>query len=96
MGIEHEHPVYEEMNGTLTISFSASFDTDGVLSTWSLQQVTSLSNDEHSVVQTISQSFARGTGGAAIVDDSMGTTLIMVGGVGVAALVVGVVLGRRL
>ncbi len=96
MGVETEHPDYGDMNGTLTISFVSSFDTDGVLSSWSLQQVTSITNDEHSVMQTISQSFARGPGAPIVPDQSLTTTVIMVGGVGIAALVVGILLGRRL
>jgi len=95
LGVEVDHPDYELMNGTLTISFSASYDTDGVLSTWSLQQTTSISNAEHTVVETISQSFARGGGAGAILDQSLNTSIILVSVVGIGGLILGVVIGRK-
>ena len=93
LGIEYNHTDYDYMNGTLTISFNAAYDTDGVLSTWSLQHVTSSSNENHTIVHTISQSFARGAGAG--VDSTLGTTLVLVGVAGVGGLIVGVVLSKK-
>lgn len=93
LGIEYNHTDYDYMNGTLTISFNAAYDTDGVLSTWSLQHVTSSSNENHTIVHTISQSFARGAGAG--VDSTLGTTLVLVGVAGVGCLIVGIVIGKK-
>jgi len=93
LGIEYNHTDYDYMNGTLAVSFNAAYDTDGVLSTWSLQYVTSSSNENHTIVHTISQSFARGAGAG--VDSTLGTTLVLVGVAGVGGLIVGVVIGKK-
>jgi len=93
LGIEYNHTDYDYMNGTLTISFNAAYDTDGVLSTWSLQHVTSSSNENHTIVHTISQSFARGAGAG--VDSTLSTTLVLVGVAGVGCLIVGIVIGKK-
>jgi len=93
LGIEYNHTDYNYMNGTLTISFNAAYDTDGVLSTWSLQHVTSSSNENHTIVHTINQSFARGAGAG--VDSTLGTTLVLVGVAGVGGLIVGIVIGKK-
>lgn len=93
LGIEYNHTDYDYMNGTLAISFNAAYDTDGVLSTWSLQYVTSSSNENHTIVHTISQNFARGAGAG--VDSTLGTTLVLVGVAGVGCLIVGIVIGKK-
>ncbi len=95
MGIEFDHADYNYMNGTMTISFSAVYDTDGVLSTWSLQQVRSALNENHSVVHTLRQSFARGAGASALFDPSPGITLALVGGASVVGLIVGAVIAKK-
>ena len=94
IGIEFDHAVYGYMNGTLSITFNTNYDTDGVLSTWSLQQVTSSSNENHTVVQTQKQSFNRGAG-AIIAGPEISTTLVFVGVAGIGGLILGVVLGRK-
>ncbi len=93
MGIEDNHTEYDYMSGTLIITFSAAYDADGVLSTWSVRHVTSLSNDDHTTIRTVSQSFSRGAG--APLDPSIGTTLILVGVAGIGCLVIGVAIGRK-
>ena len=93
MGIEDNETDYDYMSGTLTITFNAAYDADGVLSTWSLRSVTSLSNENHTTTNTVSQSFSRGAG--APLDPSVGTTLVLVGVAGVGCLVVGVVIGKK-
>ena len=93
LGIEYNHTDYDYMNGTLAISFNAAYDTDGVLSTWFLQYVTSSSNENHTIIHTISQSFARGAGAG--VDSTLGTTLVLVGVTGVGCLIVGIVIGKK-
>jgi hypothetical protein len=93
MGIEDNHTEYEYMSGTLIITFSAAYDADGVLSTWTVRYVTSLSNDDHTTIRTVSQSFSRGAG--APLDPSMGTTLVLVGVAGVGCLVIGAAIGKK-
>lgn len=93
IGIEYNHTDYDYMNGTLAISFNAAYDTDGVLSTWSLQHVTSSSNENHTIVHTINQSFARGAGAGT--DSTLSTTLALVGVAGVGGLIVGIVIGKK-
>ncbi|MHA2179728.1 MAG: hypothetical protein ACXAAK_15410, partial [Candidatus Thorarchaeota archaeon] len=95
MGIEQDHPDYNNMTGTATITFNAVYDTDGVLSTWSLQQLRSSSNENHTIVHTLRQSFARGAGAAALGDPSPAITLALVGGASVAGIIVGVVIGKK-
>ena len=93
MGIEYNHTDYDYMSGTLIITFNAAYDNDGVLSTWSLKYVTSSSNEDHNIIQTVTQSFTRGAG--APIDPSMSTTLLLVGAAGVGCLVIGIVIGRK-
>ena len=94
MGIEFNHSVYNYMSGTTTISFSAVYDTDGVLSSWSLQYVTFASNENHTTTQTVSQSFSRGAGIGSS-DPALGTTLAVIGAVGIGGLIVGVIIGKK-
>ena len=58
VNIEKIHYDYGNMTGTSAISFSASYDADGVLSTWSVQQINSLQNENATVVYTFLQSFS--------------------------------------
>ena len=95
IGIEYNHSMYNYMSGTSTVSFNAAYDNDGVLSTWSLQQVRSASNENHTVVHTLRQSFARGAGAGALFDTSLTTSLVIAGGAGVIGLIVGVVIARK-
>jgi hypothetical protein len=95
IGIEYNHTDYNYMTGTMTISFSAVYDADGVLSTWSLQQVRSSSNENHTIVYTLNQSFGRGTGAGSLIDSSLSTSLLIGGVAGVGGLIVGVVIGKK-
>lgn len=95
IGIEYDHSVYDYMNGTLTLSFNAEYDTDGVLSSWSLRQVTSSSNENHTIVQTLSQTFARGAGAGSLLDPSLSASLLLVGMSGVGGLIIGLVIGKK-
>ena len=92
--IEFNHTDYNYMSGTETITFSTVYDTDGVLSTWSLQLVTSSSNENHTVVQTQNQRFSRGAGAVAL-DPTVSTTLALVGVAGVGGLIAGAVIGKK-
>jgi len=94
MGIEYNHSEYNYMSGTTTISFAAVYDSDGVLSSWTLQHVTSSSNENHTTVHTVGQSFARGAGIAAA-DPALGTTLAVIGAVGIGGLIAGVIIGKK-
>jgi hypothetical protein len=93
MGFEHNHTDYDYMSGFLTITFNAAYDNDGVLSTYSLESATSTSNENHTIIHNVKQSFARGAG--APLDPSVGTTLLLVGAAGVGCLVIGVVIGKK-
>ena len=93
--IEFNHTDYNYMSGTETITFSTVYDTDGVLSTWSRQLVTSLSNENHTVVQTQNKRFTRGSGPGAPLDSTITTTLALVGVAGVGGIIVGAVIGKK-
>lgn len=93
IGIEYNYSEYDYMSGTLAISFNGDYDTDGVLSTWSLQYATTSSNENHTVVHTVSQSFTRG--GGAPVDPALSTSLALIGVAGVGGLIVGVVIAKK-
>ena len=95
--VEHEHSDYGNMTGTSTFTFSASYDGDGVLNTWDFTQITSLQNDDHTVTNTWSQRFARGTGvGSGFVGSTALMTEIAIAGVAaVGGLVIGVVIAKR-
>ena len=95
IGVEYNHSVYNYMSGTLALSFNAEYDTDGVLSTWSIKQVTTTSNENHTVVQTLNQSFTRGSGIGGIGDPAMSTTLLLVGLTGIGGLAIGIILGKK-
>jgi len=95
IGVEYNHTVYNYMSGTLALSFNAEYDTDGVLSTWSLQQVTTSSNENHTVVHTLHQSFIRGTGIGVLGDPVLTTTLLLVGLTGIGGLILGIILGKK-
>ena len=94
IGREFNHSVYNYMSGTTTISFNAAYDTDGVLSSWSLQYLTSVSNENHTVVNTQNQRFSRGAGIGSS-DPTLGTTLVVIGAVGVVGLIAGVIIGKK-
>lgn len=82
------------MNGTNTYSFSASYDVDGVLSSWVFSQVLQYSNENHTMYTVQSSSYARGTGtGTGGLD--INVPLVYVGAISVGALVVGVIIGRK-
>ncbi len=93
--IEQVHSVYNYMNGTLTITFSAEFDLDGVLSTWSLQQVSSISNENHTITHSLGQSFARGSGAGTLLDPTVNVAVLAVAVAGIGGLVVGVLIGKK-
>ncbi|MFQ5831395.1 MAG: hypothetical protein ACE5H4_01685 [Candidatus Thorarchaeota archaeon] len=87
----------QDVNGTAVFTFSASYDSDGVLSTWSLSMHTSLHNENYTSDHTISTSLARtsGLGGAVIFDPALGTTLAVAGGAAVVALAAGLAVGKK-
>ncbi|MFX1560751.1 MAG: hypothetical protein ACFFBL_09200 [Promethearchaeota archaeon] len=95
MGFEQNHSDYNYMTGEVTLTFNAAYDNDGVLSSWSLQQVRSRSNENHTVIDTVSQSFARGTGAGALLQPSLIPALAIAGGLGVGGLILGVAIGRK-
>ena len=94
VGIEYNHTDYNYMSGTLTVTFSTTFDTDGVLSTWSLQRLLSSSNENHTVVHTQNQRFTRGAGIGEL-DSTLSTTLALVGLAGVGGLIAGAIIGKK-
>ncbi|MFW9920296.1 MAG: hypothetical protein ACFFED_11895 [Candidatus Thorarchaeota archaeon] len=94
IGIEYNHSDYNYMTGTQSLTFNTNYDTDGVLSSWSLRQVTTSSNENHSIILTVSQSFTRG-GGIIAGDPSMSTTIVLVGVAGIGGLILGIVVGKK-
>lgn len=95
--IEIDHPDYGILNGTATFSFSASYDTDGVLNNWGLTQIRSLQNDNHTITDTQYERYARGTGsGPGFVGSSDLAADIAIAGLSlVGGLVIGVVIAKR-
>ncbi|MHA1907414.1 MAG: hypothetical protein ACW98Y_08985 [Candidatus Thorarchaeota archaeon] len=95
--VEYEHSDYGNMTGTSTFTFSASYDVDGVLNTWDFTQATSLQNDDHAVINTWSQRFARGTGaGSGFVGTSDLMADVAIAGIAlVGGLLIGVIIARR-
>lgn len=96
VNIETENSDYGLMNGTDTIVFSASYDADGVLSTWDLTQTIAMENENHTTTQVTSERYSRGGAvGPVIVDPALTTQIALLGGASVACLVIGVVIGRK-
>jgi hypothetical protein len=95
VGVEYDHSVYGYMNGTAEFKFSASYNSDGVLSTWSLQQIISTHNENHTILTTIVQSYAQGAAAGIPEDTSLSTTLMIVGLTGVGGLIVGLIIGKK-
>jgi len=93
--IEFNHTDYNYMSGTTTNTFSTVYDTDGVLSTWSLQSVTSASNENHTIIDTQNRRFTRGSGLGAPLDSTMTTTLALVGVACVGGIILGAVIGKK-
>ena len=95
LGIEYNHSTYNYMSGTATLSFDGVYDKDGVLSSWSLQQLRSASNENHTVIQTLRQTFNRGTGAGAPYDAFLVPAVTIAGVAGFAGLIVGVAIARK-
>ncbi len=95
--IEQDHSDYGNMTGTASLTFSASYDADGVLLNRDFSQVNSLQNENHTITDTISTSFTRGTGsGAGFVGSSELMSQVTIAGVAVVVgLVLGVVIAKR-
>ncbi|MFW9769075.1 MAG: hypothetical protein ACFFEM_09665 [Candidatus Thorarchaeota archaeon] len=92
---EQNHTEYNYMTGTISLTFNAAYDNDGVLSSWALQQVRSSSNENHTIVHTINQSFARGTGAGAMLQPSIVPAIALAGGLGIGGLILGVAIGKK-
>jgi len=96
VNVEIENSDYGLMNGTDTIVFSASYDADGVLSTWDLTQTIAMENENHTTTQVTSERYSRGGAvGPVVVDPALTTQIALLGGASVACLVIGVVIGRK-
>ncbi|MHA1577301.1 MAG: hypothetical protein ACTSU3_08055 [Candidatus Thorarchaeota archaeon] len=93
---ETENEFYGNMTGTNTIVFGATYDADGVLSTWDLTQTIAMQNENHTTIQVTSERYSRGAGvGPVIVDPALTTQIALLGGASVACLIIGVVIGRK-
>ncbi|MFW9908691.1 MAG: hypothetical protein ACFFEF_08955 [Candidatus Thorarchaeota archaeon] len=92
---EYSHPNYGDLNGTHTITFSASYDSDGVLSTWSLEETTSAQNENHTVAQANREAYSRGTVVGAVSDMISIADIGLVTVVGVVGIIVGVLIGKK-
>ena len=77
MNIETIDFVHGNMTGTTALDFAASYDDDGVLSTWELVRTTSILNENHTINNIDLESYSRvsGRGGGVIFDSSMTTQL---------------------
>ncbi len=95
--IEMGSSLLGNLTGTLSIEFDASYDQDGVLSTWSVVRISDLSNEEHSIIETEIQRFSRtSSAGSGVVFDSTTTTAIgLVGVAAVGGIVLGVLIGKK-
>jgi hypothetical protein len=87
----------QEVNGTDIYEFSASYDADGVLSSWSLAQRRVYQNENYTSDYRFTITTARGASGpiGAPLDTSLITTLAAVGLTFVLALVIGLFVGKR-
>jgi hypothetical protein len=85
------------LNGTRTYTYSSNFDEDGVLFELSYTEFTSWENENTTIDITESYSLTRTTGfpGGGLNLD-MDVPLIAAAGIGVIALIVGLLIGRRL
>ncbi|MHA1882387.1 MAG: hypothetical protein ACTSUO_05010 [Candidatus Thorarchaeota archaeon] len=97
MNVETIDFVHGNMTGTTTLDFDASYDDDGVLSTWELTRTTSIYNENHTINSVDLEKYSRisARGGGIIFDSSLTTQLLIVGGVGIGCLVLGVVVGKK-
>jgi hypothetical protein len=95
VGIEYEHLEYGNLTGTVTITFNAAYDADGVLSSWSLQNVNSAQNENHTVILTVSETYARGSTVGAVIPSDMSVVLGVAGVTTVAGIIVGALIGKR-
>lgn len=95
VNIEQITTYYGNVTGTSTISFSASYDDDGVLSTWDLTQNIYLQNENHTIQNVINERYYRGSGPGGTFISDIGTTLMISGGILVVGVVIGALIGKR-
>ncbi len=86
-----------ELNGTRTFDFTASYDSDGILTSWETITTTRLSNENHTSRHILTERYARATGpsGGQGIGSDLVTILGFVGVAVVAGVVVGIFLGKR-
>jgi len=87
----------QDVNGTHTFVFSAVYDSDGIMSSWSLSAQLSLQNENYTSDQTVTTRLARtgGLGGPIVFDSALGTILVTAGAAAIIALVAGLAIGKR-
>jgi hypothetical protein len=93
--IESEDADYGNLTGTETYTFSASYDTDGILSSWSLSARALISNENHTIDSTATQRITRTSGTGGGLSSDMTTQIAIMGGVAVVGIIVGVVIGKK-
>ncbi|MHA1925001.1 MAG: hypothetical protein ACXABV_00890 [Candidatus Thorarchaeota archaeon] len=87
----------ENLNGTRTYTYSSSFDEDGILLEMSYSEATSWENENTTIDITESYMLMRTSGLAGGgLNLAMDVPLVAAAGIGVAALIVGLLIGRRL
>jgi hypothetical protein len=86
----------ENLNGTRTYTYSSSFDEDGVMLEMSFSEATSWENENTTIDITESYTLVRTSGlpGGGL-NLSFDVPLVAAAGIGVGALVVGLLIGRR-
>ncbi|UCH04269.1 MAG: hypothetical protein JSW05_11960 [Candidatus Thorarchaeota archaeon] len=87
----------QDVNGTHTFIFSGAYDSDGIMSSWSLSAQLNLQNENYTSDQTVTTRVARtsGLGGPIVFDSALGTILVAAGAAGIVALVAGLAIGKR-
>ncbi|TFG14356.1 hypothetical protein EU537_04020 [Candidatus Thorarchaeota archaeon] len=95
--IESDSEDEGQLNGTRTFDFTASYDSDGILTNWESTATTRLSNENHTSRHILTEKYSRTTGpsGGFGIGGDTATALGFIGVAAVAGIVVGVILGKR-
>lgn len=95
--VETSYFFHGNMTGTTTLDYDASYDDDGVLSTWELTRTTAVQNENHTINSVNLEKYTRvsARGDEVAFDSNLTTQLLIVGGVGIGCLVLGIIIGKK-
>ncbi|MDF1537294.1 MAG: hypothetical protein P1Q69_00090 [Candidatus Thorarchaeota archaeon] len=93
VNVEQDNEHYGNLTGTCTIAFSASYDDDGVLSTWELTQTIAMQNEDHVTNEITAERYTRGAGIA--LNNDIVSTAVLGSGILVVGVVIGVLIAKR-